>query len=176
MDITVLLVEEIKSKVLEGVDRTRAELAEAAVDYDTLSNAILADFDDYFDFTIEMPDIYGELEIPKDILSKKKTSTRICKINYPVVCTFRSPGVLEVIRNSATADIQFDIKHITVVQNLGEREVDEADFKSAVAAVRRFMDNSLVIKKDIKKIVDVSKVGLKKQIAALFVEHNKISS
>ena len=179
MDITLLLVEEIKSKVLEGVDRARTALfADPTVDYDALSNAILADFDDYFDFKIDMPNIYGELEIPKTVLSKKnkkKKSVRVCKINYPIVCTFRSPGVLEVIKGSSTADIEFDIERISVIQDLGESEVDEADFKSAVAAVRRFMDNSLTIKKDIKKIIEVSKVGLKQQIATLFVEHDKVA-
>lgn len=166
------LVNDVKRKVLNGIEEARkALLNDPAVDYDSLSATLLTDLDEYFTMSITMPDIYGKLEVPKNVRKKKAARDRICEIHYAITCNVPSPAVLELIRSSAPPEIVFNEDHIRVQQALGDREIDDADFKGAVFAVRRFLDTIDVLKKDVDEIVAEAKAGLQQQIAALFVEH-----
>ncbi|WP_437917869.1 hypothetical protein [Sphingobacterium sp. LRF_L2] len=170
MEVNDKLVEEIKSRVSMAVDAVRSTLNEYPfTDQEKLLAETLGELDDFYDFEIKLSDINGKLEIfDSNQESFGEINTPFCRISYPIYFHFNSTVLFEIIKEASPSDMEITVDHILFYVPLQGQDVDKVDFKNAVLSVRRFIENTAILKKDLQAIVKETKNVLKKQIEGLF--------
>lgn len=178
MDIENQLTDEIKKSVAERVSHFRATLPSLEADrYEQFKEQVLSDFTSFYALDYEQLDIYGTQEIftpdknqhilsvPEAIRNAMgKGQIKVIRIAYPIKLTCGSPAVLNLVQESSSGELEVTRDTLAVYLLLGSKDVDEVDFKPAVAATKRFKENLMVLKEDLETLVGDAKRHLEESL------------